>query len=171
MFSVTKTGTKSLPLCTWKVSPTNSGVIIDRRDQVRITCFEPALTARPTLLCRLASTKGPFLSERAIYLFPRRLTMYLSVRALLRVLWPLVGTPQGVHGCRPPDDLPSPPPIGWSIGFIATPRTLGRRPSQRERPAFPMLVFSWSGLPTCPTVAMQRACTRRCSPLGIRSVA
>ena len=32
-----------------------------------------------------------------------------------------MGFPQGVHGWRPPEDLPSPPPIGWSIGFIATP--------------------------------------------------
>src|SRR5262245_49119129 len=144
MFSVTKTGTKSFPLCTWKVSPTNSGVIIERRDQVRITCFEPERTTRPTFRCRLASTKGPFLSERAIYLFPRRLTMYLSVRALPRVLWPFVGTPHGVHGWRPPEDLPSPPPIGWSIGFIATPRTFGRLPIQRGRPAFLMLLFSCS---------------------------
>ena len=34
MFSVTKTGMKSLPLCTWKVRPTNSGVIMERLDQV-----------------------------------------------------------------------------------------------------------------------------------------
>ncbi len=35
------------------------------------------------------------------------------------------GWPQGETGWRPPEVLPSPPPIGWSIGFIATPRTLG----------------------------------------------
>src|SRR5512139_1024941 len=99
------------------------------------------------------------------------LTINLSDSFFFLVLNPLVGLPHGVHGCRPPDDLPSPPPIGWSIGFIATPRTFGRRPSQRERPALPMLRFSWSGFPTWPTVAMQRTCTRRCSPLGIRIVA
>ena len=36
MFSVTNTGLNTLPLCTLNVSPTKSGVIIDRRDQVLI---------------------------------------------------------------------------------------------------------------------------------------
>ena len=39
-------------------------------------------------------------------------------------------------GC-PPDALPSPPPIGWSTGFMATPRTRGLLPIQRNLPAFP----------------------------------
>ena len=38
--------------------------------------------------------------------------MYLSVLLLLLVLNPLAGIPKGEHGCRPPDDFPSPPPIG-----------------------------------------------------------
>ena len=78
--------------------PTKSGVIIDRRDQVRITCFEPDCVALSTLRCKLGSTKGPFLSDRAIYFFPRRLTMYRSDRVFDRVLCPLVGLPQGVQG-------------------------------------------------------------------------
>jgi len=86
MFSVTKTGTKSFPLWTWKVIPTNSGVIIERRDQVRMTCFEPDCTAFSIFRCRLGSTNGPFLSERAIYFFPRRLTMYFFDLWFLRVL-------------------------------------------------------------------------------------
>ena len=45
--------------------------------------------------------------------------------------------PHGETGGRPPDDLPSPPPSGWSTGFIATPRTLGLMPSQRLLPALP----------------------------------
>ena len=52
--------------------------------------------------------------------------------------------PHGVTGCRPPEVLPSPPPSGWSTGFIATPRTCGRLPSQRLRPALPIDTFSWS---------------------------
>ena len=47
---------------------------------------------------------------------------------LSRVRAPLVGLPQGVTGCRPPEVRPSPPPCGWSIGFITTPRTEGRLP-------------------------------------------
>src|SRR5262249_57490643 len=70
---------------------------------------------------------------------------------LRRVRLPSVGTPHGVTGWRPPFDLPSPPPWGWSTGFIAEPRTVGRLPFQRVRPALPPLTFSWSTLPTCPT--------------------
>ena len=38
MFSVTYTGMWRLPLCTPKVNPTISGVIVERRDQVLIAC-------------------------------------------------------------------------------------------------------------------------------------
>src|SRR5918996_3554856 len=79
--------------------------------------------------------------------------------------------PHGDVGWRPPDDLPSPPPCGWSTGFIATPRTDGRLPFQRIRPALPQLMLDCSELPTSPTVARQRRSTIRISPEGIRSVA
>src|SRR5207245_3711313 len=75
------------------------------------------------------------------------LTMNLSVRLLLRVLYPRVGWPQGVTGCRPPEVLPSPPPCGWSTGFIETPRLCGRFRCQRARPAPPLVMFSRSMLP------------------------
>src|SRR5579884_1182351 len=97
------------------------------------------------------------------------LTMNLSVRLLLRVLYPRVGCPHGVTGWRPPDVLPSPPPCGWSTGFIATPRTVGRLPFQRMRPALPQLMLACSALPTSPTVARQRTSTLRISPEGMRS--
>ena len=39
------------------------------------------------------------------------------------------GLPQGVHGPgRPIPVLPSPPPCGWSFGFITEPRTVGLIP-------------------------------------------
>src|SRR5512138_517805 len=78
--------------------------------------------------------------------------------------------PQGLVGGRPPELLPSPPPSGWSTGFIATPRTLGRLPSQRVFPALPTESSSCSALPTSPTVARQRPCTRRISVERRRSV-
>src|SRR5205085_218016 len=81
------------------------------------------------------------------------------------------GFPQGVAGWRPPDDFPSPPPSGWSIGFIATPRTDGRLLSQRARPALPSWRSSCSALPTTPTVPLQVASTSRISPDGRRTVA
>ncbi len=46
---------------------------------------------------------------------------------------------------------------------MATPRTLGRLPSQRLLPALPTESSSCSELPTSPTVARQRPCTRRIS--------
>src|SRR5436305_1438663 len=85
---------------------------------------------------------------------------------LRRVRLPRVGTPQGVTGWRPPFDFPSPPPCGWSTGFIAEPRTVGRLPCQRLRPALPPVMFSWSTLPTWPIVARQVSGTRRISPEG-----
>lgn len=39
--SVTKTGTWSLPLCTPKVCPTNSGEMVERRAQVLMIDFLP----------------------------------------------------------------------------------------------------------------------------------
>src|SRR5215470_6829682 len=101
----------------------------------------------------------------------RRRRIMPSVFLLRRVLVPLVPLPQGVTGWRPPEVRPSPPPWGWSIGFIATPRTDGRLPSQRLRPALPMLMFCWSGLDTAPIVAMHSLRTMRTSPEPSRSSA
>src|SRR5678815_3581815 len=62
----------------------------------------------------------------------------LLVRLFVRVLRPLAFWPHGDTGCGLPwPDLPSPPPCGWSTGFMAWPRTVGRMPSQRLAPALP----------------------------------
>src|SRR4030095_7071135 len=58
------------------------------------------------------------------------------------------GLPHGDTGCRPPELLPSPPPSGWSTGFMATPRVCGRLPFQRLRPALPIETRPTSLLPT-----------------------
>src|SRR6266404_4135763 len=71
----------------------------------------------------------------------RRRRIMPSVFLLRRVLVPLVPLPQGVTGWRPPEVRPSPPPCGWSIGFMTTPRLCGRQPSQRVRPALPIEMF------------------------------
>src|SRR5262249_51581838 len=84
----------------------------------------------------------------------------------LRVLPPLASTPVGLHGWRPPEVRPSPPPIGWLTGFIDVPRLCGLRPIQRLRPALPRLMFMWSALPIMPMVARQSEDTRRTSPEG-----
>src|SRR6202050_4472979 len=96
----------------------------------------------------------------------RDATMNLSVALFDRVFLPLVGLPHGVTGCRPPDVLPSPPPCGWSTGFMDTPRLCGRLPFQRVLPALPRLTFSCSTLPTCPMVAAHSTATLRISPEG-----
>src|SRR6266404_3212931 len=99
----------------------------------------------------------------------RRLMMNLVVRLLTRVLYPLVGWPQGETGCGLPWPLlPSPPPCGWSTGFIARPRTVGRQPFQRFRPALPMRTISCSVLPSWPTVALHSSRTLRTSVEGMR---
>src|SRR5271157_6013937 len=94
----------------------------------------------------------------------RDATMNLSVDLLLRVLLPLVGLPHGETGWRPPEVRPSPPPCGWSTGFIVTPRLCGRRPSHRLRPALPREAFIWSGLETAPIEAKHWPWISRCSP-------
>src|SRR5499425_3619992 len=71
--------------------------------------------------------------------------MNLVVDLFLRVFLPLVGKPHGVTGCRPPEVRPSPPPCGWSTGFMATPRTTGFLPFHRMRPALPIETFELSG--------------------------
>src|ERR1044071_4303717 len=95
----------------------------------------------------------------------------LAVRLLRRVFLPLVFQPHGLTGCGLPwPDLPSPPPCGWSTGFIATPRTVGRMPRQRCAPALPILRRLCSSLPISPTVARQLTCTLRISPERSRAV-
>src|SRR2546422_7962344 len=49
---------------------------------------------------------------------------------------------------------------------MTVPRTVGRKPFQRTRPALPTDTFSWSRLPTWPMVAMQSSATYRTSPEG-----
>src|SRR5687767_13749418 len=94
-----------LPLCTAMVRPTNSGTMVERRDQVLIGRLSLLLRALSTLAIRWWSTKGPFLIERAIAWLPyftrRSRTIITCVRLLWRVLNPLVCTPHGDTGGWP----------------------------------------------------------------------
>src|SRR5262245_8860978 len=129
------------------VWPTMSGITVERRDQVLTTFFSFFVLRASTFLSRCSSTKGPFFSERGIFGYlreprvRRRRTISLSDGLFLDRVRPS-GLPQGDTGWRPPDDLPSPPPSGWSTGFMATPRVWGRTPFQRLRPALPILISS-----------------------------
>ena len=109
-----------------------------------------------TFFIRWSSTNGPFLSGSLIVYFVPAVHDELAACACCcgscSRAW---AVPHGVTGWRPPEVLPSPPPCGWSTGFMTTPRLCGRLPSQRLRPALPRLTFSWSRLPTWPMVAMQ----------------
>lgn len=67
--SVQYTGTNFLPLCTAKVSPTDSGRMTERLDQVLITLRLPDSWAWRTFFSRWSSIKGPFFSERATVYF------------------------------------------------------------------------------------------------------
>src|SRR5690554_8178112 len=64
MSSVTYTGTCCLPLWTAMVKPTNSGKIVERRDQVLIGRLSFASRAASTFFNRCRSMKGPFFKER-----------------------------------------------------------------------------------------------------------
>src|SRR5690349_15833435 len=89
MFSDTYTGMCCLPLCTAIVSPTNSGVIVERRDQVLIGFLSLVARAASTFLTRWSPTNGPFLIERAMrypFFAVRRRTIIASVRLFFRVL-------------------------------------------------------------------------------------
>src|SRR4029079_11288961 len=108
------TGTCLRPSCTAIVCPTISGKTVDVRDQVRIIRFSFFSFIDSMRLISRSSTKGPFLLLRLIYFlfsFPRLRLRTISLfdsLCLRRVRLPSVGTPQGVTGCRPPFDFPSP---------------------------------------------------------------
>src|SRR5690606_10567568 len=111
----------------------------------------------------------PFFSDLATWYPPYflLLTMNLSVCLFCLVLRPWAILPHGVIGIlRPTGALPSPPPCGWSLGFIVTPRTVGRTPSRRFRPALPSEIFSWSRFPIWPMVALFVCRTKRISVEG-----
>src|SRR5438067_13280370 len=162
--------------------------VVDR-DRVADHLGEDGRRARPGadhllaagLVHRLDPPQQALLDERPLlrasaqrFSFPRRRPRTINLSDSLcfrRVRLPSVGTPQGVTGCRPPFDFPSPPPCGWSTGFIAEPRTDGRFPRHLLRPALPPVTLPWSTFPTWPTVARQVTATRRISPDGSRSVA
>src|ERR1700753_2725424 len=156
-----------------------SGMIVERRDQVLMTDLVPLSFWASTFLSRWSSTNGPFLRLRGmVVLLPyrrdprvrRRRTMSFWDGLVLSRVRPS-GLPQGETGWRPPGGLPSPPPWGWSTGFMATPRVWGRTPFQRFRPALPILMSSCSELPTSPMVARQSLDNRRISVDGRRRVA
>ena len=77
----------------------------------------------------------------------------MSVLLLSPVFNPLADWPVGETGCLPPADLPSPPPCGWSTGFLTTPLVWGFLPNHLDLPALPILIFFWSGLLKTPIVA------------------
>src|SRR6184192_2017920 len=148
----------------------------DARAHVRITFLSRVWFILSILAFKESFMNGPFFDERDIYFlrpfFSRRRMMSLFEAFLgLRVRKPSAGFPHGVLGLPPGPVLPSPPPCGWSTGFMVEPRTAGRLPSHRERPALPPDSFSCSRLPTWPSVAWQRTWMRRSSVEGMRTTA
>src|SRR3712207_9035544 len=100
------------------------------------------------------------------FLFRER-TIMSSVRLLLRVrAW--AGLPQGVLGWPPIGALPSPPPCGWSRGFITEPRTVGRRPLWRFGPPLPPTEFLCSAVAPPPGRAPPRLGAPPTPPPGRR---
>src|SRR5579862_9732134 len=137
------------------------GVSDHRRDDRRSAAprLDDAFFARLVelldLLHEMVRNEGTLFETTTHYFDPRLRTIIFAVRLLRRVFLPIVIWPQGVVGGRPDVERASPPPCGWSTGFIAMPRTLGRLPMWRERPALPMTWFSCSTFPIWPIVARQ----------------
>src|SRR5690606_21360751 len=107
--------------------------MVERRDQVLITCFLFSSLSWRIFFNKCSSAKGPFFKLRPMTeppfvivprpvcetavqsrYFLRRWTINLSDGLFfLRVLYPRVGLPHGVFGVgRPIGALPSPPPCG-----------------------------------------------------------
>src|SRR3989344_3759160 len=150
------------------MKPTISGAISESRDQVLITVLSPVFSLE-IFFINFGSTNGPFFELLLIvfFYFPKFyiLNSYLTFGLLwtihlddhffgLRVLRPPVTLPHIVFGRLVPRGcLPSPPPYGWSTGFIALPRTVGRMPLWRLRPALPKTTKRCSSLETLPIEA------------------
>src|SRR5256886_6870556 len=136
---------------------------------------EPSLLVQdPDLVEERRLHVGPLLDRPSHYCvaFPRlrpRTMSFVDGFFLCRVFFPST-LPHGFVGGRPPDVLPSPPPSGWSTGFIATPRTRGMRPSQRLLPALPIDRSSCSAFDTPPIVARHSPRTIRISVERSRSL-
>ncbi|KAM0048272.1 hypothetical protein Hdeb2414_s0008g00272591 [Helianthus debilis subsp. tardiflorus] len=82
-----------------------------------------------------------------------KLSLYLFI---FLFLFPSADNPKGLWVFfLPIGALPSPPPCGWSTGFITTPFTTGRLPSQRLDLALPKFFWFTPTFPTCPTLAEQ----------------
>src|SRR3954469_21987416 len=64
--SVTNTGTCLRPSCTAIVCPSMSGMIVERRDQVRMTFLVPLSFCASTFASRWSSTNGPFFRLRGM---------------------------------------------------------------------------------------------------------
>src|SRR6266704_1415921 len=88
------------------VSPTKSGRIVERRDQVLIGRFSFAARAAPTFFTRWWSTKGPFLTERPMvlalvsFLVPE-LDDHAACALVLARLVALGQHPPGAYGILP----------------------------------------------------------------------
>src|SRR3989344_3121387 len=88
------------------------------------------------------------------YLVLLRTTNLFDFFFLFLVFLPPVILPCLVFGRLVPRPcFPSPPPCGWSTGFLTVPLTFGLRPSHRLRPAFPRFIVLCSIFDTWPIEA------------------
>src|SRR5574344_1788608 len=78
------------------------------------------------LIDQILIDERALLNRSGHYFFLRSTMKFFEVFFGLRVRLPLASWPHGETGWPPPEVRPSPPPIGWSTGFIATPRLCGR---------------------------------------------
>ena len=173
---MTNTGTCLRPSCTAMVCPTISGTTVERRDQVLMTRLSPRRFISTTFDHQVVVDERTLLDRTSAWLappLPAAANDLACPTPCSSCASGLPSCPTGCVGWRPPLDLPSPPPSGWSTGFMATPRTLGRLPQPAV--AAGLAERDRARARRCrprPTVALAgRPSTRRISPEGRRSVA
>src|SRR4030042_2806912 len=110
MFAVMKMGTWRRPSCTAMVRPTSSGMMVERRDQVRMTAFWPERSTCSAFFISLGSTKGPSLVERDIGCLHLEASAYDVLVGVLAAAGTVAegGFSPGSLGPRQADGRPSP---------------------------------------------------------------
>src|SRR5262249_1821037 len=98
MSSVTYSFMNCRPLWTRKFTPTNSGTMVQSRDQVLIGSRLPVRWPRSTFCIKRSSTYGPFFSDRLIATTPSGRRNYSAFEALVQGPSPLF---RGVVRARP----------------------------------------------------------------------
>src|SRR5215212_3433296 len=133
MSSLTDTGMNLRPLWTLKLSPTNCGRMVERRDQVLIGVRALVSCAVSAFFRRWRSTNGPFQTERAMSRLPLLLGVTRTDDHLVRLL---VAAGAGALGRLAPrgDRVTAARGAAFAAAVRVIDRVLGDAAGQRTTP-------------------------------------